>query len=53
MQRSLQLGETCTHVAAILFYLDAQEWKGGNSISVREREGYGSARNLKADFTVT
>ena len=27
--------------------------KGGNSISAREREGYGSARNLKADLTVT
>ena len=29
-------------------------WKGGgNSISALEREGYGSARNLKADLTVT
>ena len=53
MQHSLQLGETCTHVAAILVYLDAQEWKGGNSISAREREGYGSARNLKPELTVT
>ena len=28
-------------------------WKGGKSISAREREGYGCARNLKADLTVT
>ena len=28
-------------------------WKGRNYISAREREEFGSARNFKADLTVT